>query len=275
MDDLASYYDQVVEQTRRLQTLLQQEHPKLWMMDSEQPLQALLRSLRDFWYRDGQDGRETTPYYGLIAGSESLLEQVQRLNDRKAQFKKAVSDFRNQHPSELAEQKQRLAERHPALADELNTEGLARLHLKQVSRQLPLLDQPPAKIGFNWYSSGRSIQRITKKLALEKLEKLGVEQPHIRIQYDALAQHPDHQALALVQQLAPIMRANILFGNGNRKAMNVAMPIFFPDIGGLPAFNIPPETPPEKRSRQVRSDQAIEEEAFLPSIRVHRYLSAP
>ena len=273
---LASTFDSVVDTIRQLGKTIDTEPVIVWMAFTDQTSpsgksETLNQALTDFWYRDGQDGRETTAYFGLVACTPAVINEVKRVNEAKLQFKKAVSDFRNLYPTQLSEQKQLLAARQPHLAQHLAHEGLARLHLKQVSRQIPLVEEPLAKVGFNWYNSGRSIQKISKQDALKRLQKFNTDQPHIRIQYDQLATISDQEPLALVQKQAPIMRANLLFGNGDRKAMNVAMPLFFPISGGFPAHKPPAPEPPERRSRGVRSDNVIEEAPFLPSIRVHRY----
>ncbi len=56
--------------------------------------------------------------------------------------------------------------------------------------------------------------------------------------------------------------------------MNVALPLFIPAPDGrLPDHNLPPLQPPEARTRARRRDERLEDEPFLPSLRVYRYRS--
>ena len=73
------------------------------------------------------------------------------------------------------------------------------------------------------------------------------------------------------------MRANLFFkepladGRG-RRAMNLALPLFIPASDGrLPEHNQPLPRPPQGRTRARRSDERLEDDVFLPSLRVYRY----
>ncbi|BBI61585.1 hypothetical protein HSBAA_28910 [Vreelandella sulfidaeris] len=91
----------------------------------------------------------------------------------------------------------------------LRRNGLARLHLKQSWRQLPIAQAPVSRVRFAWYSSGRSIKRLTVQEAERKLIQLDTDAPHIRIQLRKLASIPSGEILAQVQTQAPLMRANL------------------------------------------------------------------
>jgi hypothetical protein len=74
------------------------------------------------------------------------------------------------------------------------------------------------------------------------------------------------------------MRANIFYDDNalpNRQAMNISLPILFKadDKNKLPPHNEPELCAPTTRQRAVRSDRRIEDDPFLPSIRVHRYIN--
>lgn len=229
--------------------------------------------LLDLWYQEEQDGRETRIYPGLIALNREQITLAAEVNLAKDQFRKVVHALKEADNVAWREIQGRLARRYQSLNDSLGREGLARLHLKQVFRHLPLVVKRPDRVGFSWYSSGRSIARITKAEAWERLTKLNTEAAHIRIQMERLATLPDNEPLARVQRQAPVLRANLVFADGRRKSMNVSLPLLFPSqgINELPDFSIPPETPPNERHRLVRSDNKLEDEPWLPSIRVHRY----
>lgn len=230
-------------------------------------------ALLDLWYLEDQDGRETRIYPGLIALNHEQITLAAELNLAKDQFRKTVQTIKNDHSAQWREVQGALTRRYQNLNERLSREGLVRLHLKQVFRHLPLVVKRPDRVGFGWYSSGRSITRITKKEAWDKLVQLNTDATHIQIQMQRLASLPDHEPLARVQRQAPVLRANLVFADGRRKSMNVSLPLLFPSQGfnELPDFSAPPLTPPVQRQRLVRSDNKLEDEAFLPSIRVHRY----
>jgi hypothetical protein len=246
-----------------------------WMMELPHidANNALANALSDLWYEGNQDGRQTRIYPGLVAVDNIQAAQLQKINEIKLQFRTVVTEIKENDSKQWREIQAKLGKRYKALHEKLSDQGINRLHLKQVFRLLPYVDQAPIKVGFNWYTSGRSITRITKAQAYELLSKLNTEAEHIKIQMNRLSGIKDSEPLARVQKQAPVLRSNLLFLNGQRKAMNLSMPLFFNNTHsqGFPEFNVPPAIPPKNRSRQLRSDNKIDDEPFLKSIRVHRY----
>lgn len=235
---------------------------------------ALLQgSFQDYWYRDGQDGRETRSYIGVIMADDTLLASAHALNGAKDRFKASSTQLQKQFPQQWSDVKAQLNLRHARLRETLYFSGLARLHLKQCWRTLSIIEEPAERVAFNWYTSGRSIQKITVEDAYKQLSQLDTSSEHIQIQLQAVARLPPATPLAKVQNQAPVIRANLVCQTGDtclRSAMNCALPLI---IKGdtLPHIAWPDNTPPEQRSRAKRSDNKLEDTPFLPSIRVHRY----
>lgn len=229
----------------------------------------------DIWYQDGQDGRTTLSQHGIIGANSPLIDATLGLNQAKANFQKLATQYRLSQASDLLEQLHQRSEKIAAL---LHQHGAARLHLKQCYRQIPLLTQRPNKIGFSWYTSGRSIRKLTPTEAEEKLLKMDIDQPHIQQQLQAIGNLRPSDMLAQIQNQVPVMRANMIWKNQDqvvRKARNTSLPIIIAlddDNPCLPAYNEPPLIPPETRSRLERSDLKIDPQPFLPSLRAHRYL---
>ncbi|SFX08346.1 hypothetical protein [Marinospirillum alkaliphilum] len=280
LSQLDSCFEMLVNSLETLSDLLDEAQPACWMLGcqtEEDSRRSLHHSLQDLWYLDGQDGRATRSYPGLVACDPVIWDQLGSVNYCKVTFSRAIEAIRRESPDELPEARERLAARHRALHAHLTDEGLARLHLKQSWRQIPGCETALEQIRFSWYTSGRSIRRISRKEAEYRLLQMNTEAPHIQIQLKKLAALPLDEPLAQVQTQAPLMRANLFFkdqlpGLPDRKAINAAMPLFVlsPD-GKLPPFNIPSSEPPEKRQRAVRSDNRLDDTPFLPSIRVYRY----
>jgi hypothetical protein len=154
--------------------------------------------------------------------------------------------------------------------------GAARLNLKQAYRHIPLLDQRPLKVGFTWSKQGRVIQR-TRVAEARRLLEQRVETPQIHQELQRLAEIPDDEILARVRSVCPHLRANIVFaapeGSGVlRRLMQTPLPILIPlqRSESLPEFvPVAPDLLTNPRLR--RADVRIEDEPFLPVIRIHRY----
>ncbi|MGJ8516833.1 DNA replication terminus site-binding protein [Carnimonas bestiolae] len=278
-------FDALIDTTQTLLSGYDPERHPTWQFDrSLAPRQWLSLALTDYWYQDGQDGRTTRPYIGMIAADQALLEAASVVNQHKTALAELIKQLRQHYPATMKEIKATLPFRHPALHTHLKGAGLARLHLKQCWRHVPLAPAPLSRVRFAWYASGRSIKRISVEEAARQLTALGAQAPHIAQQLKRLAALPSDEALAQIQPQAPLMRANLFFAEPlndgrQRQALNVALPLFVPaqQAAGklvLPHCKQPPAQPPSDRQRGKRSDAQIDEEAWLPSIRVHRYATA-
>lgn len=275
---LEAAYDILVEASEALVAAWRREGGQAWAFGRERADADWLHgALLDFWYQDGQDGRSTRSHVGLVAARPAVMEQAHAVNAAKQAFADLLGQIREEQPSLLPEIKAVLPFRHPELHTHLRGSGLARLHLKQCWRAIPLAPAPVARVRLAWYSSGRSIKRLSVREAEQKLLALDTEAAHVRIQLRQLAGLPDGEPLAQVQTQAPLMRANLFFrepleDGHRRRAMNVALPLFVPaEDGRLPDHNQPPANPPETRTRARRRDERLEQEPLLPSLRVYRY----
>ncbi|GLR64694.1 hypothetical protein [Marinospirillum insulare] len=282
LSQLDSSFELLVNSLAYLSEMLAEAQLPVWMLGytSEASSRAALTyALEDLWYLDGQDGRVTRSYPGLVVCNAAIWQQLGSVNFCKVTFSRALDAIRKESPDILSEARLGIAARHAKLHAHLSEEGLARLHLKQTWRQIPGCDAPLKQVRLSWYSSGRSIRRISYKEAVYRLEKMDTNAPHIKLQLQKLAGITESTPLAQVQDQAPLMRANLFFDNPlpglpERQAMNLAMPLFvLTKDEKLPAFNLPSLTPPEKRTRAKRSDAQLEDQAFLPSIRVFKYKS--
>lgn len=229
----------------------------------------------DIWYLDDQDGRTTRSQHGLIGANAELVSCAIELNTAKARFQKLAIEYRLSQSSEL---QQSLHHRTEKLAELLHRHGASRLHLKQCYRQIPVIETRPIKVGFSWYTSGRSIRKLTPQQAEERLLKMDTSQSHIQLQLQAVGNLRPGDMLAQIQTQVPVIRANMLWKQEEqilRKARNTSLPIIVAlddENPSLPEYNEPPLIPPEARSRLERSDLKIDPQPFLPSLRAHRYL---
>ncbi|WP_119395510.1 DNA replication terminus site-binding protein [Salinibius halmophilus] len=238
---------------------------------AEQPWQqpnwqdaTVAKALRDVWYLDGQDGRETRCYYGVVPTTDELAIQVNRINELKLSIKTQLATFKNNDWQ--ADFMQRLPELNISLA----AHQLGRLHLKQLWRQLPVFEKPINTLRYSWYQSGRSIKRLSVVDVAKILEKHNQALDHIQVYWDKLNRLPEDEPLAQVQAQAPVLRANLWFADGERKAFNAPMPVFA--MHPPEKISFPEPYTPGQRKRAQRSDVSIDPNPYLPALRIHRYL---
>ena len=270
---LINAYEQLEQALSELRLLLSDQRVifQLFTPDTSETIN-LSHLLTQIWYTQEGDGRRTLNQYGLVGVPPSFIPLLQQINQKKLFFKQAIQDYReqNKEPGPF------LFKRACELNLGLSKAGLARLHLKQCYRTLPILESCPDKVTFSWYTSGKSQKKLSVKQALERLMKMDTGQIHIQMQIEALNKLSESEPLVQIQNQVPVMRANIAWRNGTdwvRKARNCPLPLFFPmsEDKPFPEYNTPALTPPEKRSRQFRADSVIETDPYLPSLRVHRY----
>lgn len=247
--------------------------------------QATLRQqacalLSQIEYLDTQQPREILVGAGIIAASQPTLDAIASLNQTKHKFKQAVLALKaakvtNSSNLLATEFEQLLPPRDTNVAANLSRMGLARLHLKQCYRIIPCFAQRPDKIAWTWANT-RSIVKISVKDAEQMLAKqgndLGIER-----QLRLLQELSPNEPLAIVQDLAPHLRANLVFPDGysaKRLMVKGPVPIFYLHNGNeLPQFNPPGIKRSRDKDRVVRKDVKINPEPFLPAIRAHRYFS--
>lgn len=282
MARIEAAFDEQISAAEQVITAVAEENSPLWRLDGgHADLDWLRLALQDVWYQDGQDGRVTRPYLGVVTAGPQVIQAVCALNLAKEHLAGLFAELREAYPDQLAELKAILPFRHPGLNQHLKGDGLARLHLKQCWRRVPVAEAAVARVRFAWYSSGRSIQRVSVPECEAMLMKLDTEADHVRLQLRLLAGLPSDEILARIQPQAPLMRANLFYREPvlredgelrTRRAMNVSLPLFLPhDDLRLPALNQPSPTPPAQRTRARRGDVRIEDTPFLKSLRVHRY----
>lgn len=230
-------------------------------------------------YLDGQLPREILVGAGIIAASSETLMAVESLNQAKAKFKSAMLKLKAAKISPSHEIlahgfEDILPQRDVSLATTLNRMGLARIHLKQCYRKIPHYNQRPRKIAWTWANT-----RSIKKISVADAEVLLLQHHHdagLERQIKQLQGLDPSEKLAIVQELAPHLRANIVMPatNGETRLMvKGPVPIFYlaTDNPDLPEFTPPGIKRGKNKERTVRKDVKINPEPFLPAIRAHRY----
>ncbi|MCJ8312107.1 MAG: hypothetical protein HRU38_07985 [Saccharospirillaceae bacterium] len=229
--------------------------------------------IQDIYYQNDLDGRLTNSYWGVIGSSKHNISALKNINILKTTFQQNAVNLKQSNQNKWLNLYQKINTREGIISKPLTTSGLSRLHLRQTYRQIPILGNHPKKIAFSWYTSGRSIKKMNRQQVLQKLLALGEDKTHIQLQLNLLSNVKDSH-FAQVQNQAPTIRTNILYQNLQTQSFNTSLPIFFeldskldfPYITQLPDLNN------QQRIRKVRNDIKIDNECFLKSLRIHRYL---
>ncbi len=241
--------------------------------------QQACRLLGQLEYLDTQQPREILVGAGIIAASIETITAVQQLNAAKAQFKQAILKLKAakiavNHVTLLQNFEQLLTQREQSLAVNLTRMGLARLHLKQCYRKIPYFLQRPNKVSWTWANT-RSIKKISVQDAEQMLQK-HLPDPGIERQIKLLQGLNAQEKLAIIQDLAPHLRANLVLPNGTdikRVMVKGPVPIFYlhEDGATLPEFTPVGAKRGRDKDRLIRKDVKINPDPFLPAIRAHRY----
>jgi len=275
--ELVIRFEELLEKLSLFAGLLSRSTLPLWVPLTEQELSANLDSRQkaitlycDLWHQDHGDGRRTRSCHGLIAADAQLLTAAEDVNQAKTAFRILLAEFKEETTTLL----ETLGQRSQAVREALGSKGLARLHLKQCYRLIPVVERQPLRVGLNWYTSGRSIKRISVDQAQQLLLRMGVDKTHVQLQLDKLNRLNSDCPLAQIQPQAPLMRANLRYQKAPlRQAMNLSLPLLFAydPQQPFPEHNTPSLAPQMERLRQIRSDSRIDPEPFLPSLRIHLY----
>ncbi len=281
--DLLERFESMIQQIDELRCAVHHDSTlPAWVLLSKEDVanQLSIRNKADYlyhslWYEDGQDGRETLTCPGIIGVSQDTVVAAQACNTAKDSFKTAVLALKSLSKSQTSSLLMELHQRNKEVASAMKRIGAAQLNLKQAYRHIPLLTRRPLKIGFTWSKQGRTIQRTTVAEARRLLERRR-ETPQTQLELKRLSEIPETEILARVRSVCPHLRANIVFATKTEQVerflIQAPLPILVPlQVGEkLPEF-IPISSEPAGNQRLQRSDVRIQEELFLPSIRIYRY----
>jgi hypothetical protein len=291
LNNVTGAFSNLAHEVQRLRTQLKADKAlPCWLHEhSSRVRQHVYRIVSQLEYHDDQDPKETIVYPGIVAASKTTIKHIQQINHYKDDFqdalvsmKKAKIKMDDPYIIDAFEElfHKLFRKRNISTASALRKIGLSRLNLKQCYRHIPLLKKRPQKISWTWANT-RAITKITAQEAYNLLCQRRID-AGIKLQLEKLSYLHPKEELAIVQELAPHLRANIVFVDPKttevtRKMIKGPLPIFYYDPTGqiLPAINPPKEKRGKDSERKPRSDIKIDPEPFLPALRVHRYLSEP
>ncbi len=177
--------------------------------------------------KKGYEPRESFTLFGLMAASPETLQQVETVNKKKRKLKDAFIVLKE------AQRERKIAAAYdeikgaPLIREALRAAGLARLHIKQSTRQIVTLKEMPARVGFTVSRGSHIVSKLKKADAVELAEKYNNE-----ILAEKIKDLPDKH-IPQVRRLASHVRANITYRDRARikhRPDQVAayMPILYP-----------------------------------------------
>lgn len=239
--------------------------------------------LQQLHYLNHQAPRDILVCPGFIGASSDTLILAQTVNDAKERFKQSMLALKEAKIPECRflftdRQQKTYFEKKNLNTLLLKNLGLSRLHLKQCYRTIPILPYPPSKISWTWAHT-RAIKKISIAKARILLEQKG-QDIGIQLQLQKLNRLSEKEPLAIVQELAPHLRANIVFPEQaplSRLMIKGPLPIFYPcdPHTQTPQFKAPMKKTQKNDKRIIRSDVKIDPIPFLPAIHAHRYILEP
>lgn len=197
-------------------------------------LQLITYGKKDY----GNDGRHAETRFGFVAASEHTLEKVALANKAKQTLKdaiKALKEFAEknklkadreieQATDEVLEQLQRA----PIIRETLAAAKIARLHIKQSTRKIVVLDEQPLRLGFTVSRGSHVVRKLTRDKAIKVATTW-----HNKEAVDKLHALNEKTPVAQYQQLTKHVRCNIIYKDRARQEerpdqVSAYMPIFFP-----------------------------------------------
>lgn len=233
-----------------------------------------LEAITDIHMRDGDDGRATRNYPGVIEADAPTLDLFCELNASKANFKDQMQLFRERNPQAHNRYTKFLRTGQVETRGERYAARLGRLSVNHLYRQFLVLRERPESISYSWSSRSASIIRLSRTDAIAALEKLSPDHPdHLRIQIDRLARLPSNEPLAKVIPNSAAIKVNMVFEDKKRRTAKPGLPILVPaGSKGIRIKFIHQGDISRKSARLERSDRRIEEAPIAPSIHVFRYI---
>ncbi|ADE16181.1 conserved hypothetical protein [Nitrosococcus halophilus Nc 4] len=267
------------------QSLREEEGYPLWVWHEKDPNKSriqLRQIVTAIDYQDGQDPVSTRICPALVGVSATTLKTVHHVNETKVALQQAL---KNMDGIKIEEQDQEtgISVLRPLIKIALASLGHARLHRRQATRKLVILEQIPESVSFVWSRLPKieSIDITEARHRLEaRLEKAQGNSLLIEEDLRRLGQCDPNERLAIVNPPHIHPRANIAWsteeGITRRAQKRAVLPIFYPAsrYDNLPRLRPLPEEPPPTGLRLRRNDATIETTPFLLTIRGHRYISS-
>lgn len=266
VDEFAAIYDPLVDLQEQVAQAIEAdvEYP-LWSFSGGREKVANFVVSLDYEDDDNANSTKTLP--ALVALPAEYCRLIHLINEKRTALATLLKEMDKESTFEGVKRSKYL---------------LAKLQLRRLNRRALLrhyveLNDAPDSVRYMWAQT-RSVRKMTAEKAVKSVAALIMDVSTTEMKQALLAEHSKLSGLnpgeivARVNVNAPQPRANMVI-NGKRVLGKTAMmPIFYPWKKGDPIPKLIPLTESKPDSERLkRSDEIIEEVAFTPISKFHRY----
>lgn len=179
------------------------------------------------------DGRRVETRFGLVAASDYTIEKVIRVNQVKESLKQGFKTLKNldgmsrDNYNFVTDKISESMTRSPIVRQALARAGLQKVHIKQSTRTIPLLDEQPLRIAFTHTTGSHSVRKITGR------EAKAMADNHSHKLANSLSGLDDNMTVYWYRKLAAHVRANLTYTDRQKlesrpDQVGGYLPIFYP-----------------------------------------------
>lgn len=234
-------------------------------------------------YTDGQSPQGTWICPGLFGATEPTLDAGRAVNQAKTEVAGALKALDNR----VGRRKDVDGQVRDTLIREAMNQTLnGRLHRRQATRPLLILEEPVRRATFFW-AKVRKIQRLTRAEAIARINEMIEKKKNddtnkaqntcalLRSDLERVAALPDEERLAWVKSPHPSPKVNlVLESTGVLAPRRVVLPVLYPWHPAMAAPEVRPlpENYDSQPVRLSRSDREIETKPYTQAASFYRYL---
>lgn len=219
---------------------------------------------------------------GLLCASPDTINSIKYLNVAKDEFKAAVMAIRNfaqtketaasRISSLIREEITERGHRSDVLQHAMATTGITSIDLKRAYAHVRIIEPNLESFSWTWAANHSRIKKLSMDQAVELASSLSSPEAS-QAALSLIGQCPPSQEFAIRTPLANQLRANYVYSEeGARKRKSCT-------ISGIVAIqqkHLPKrlwrDDPGEKSAPRLDRETAIEEDVYIRSLNIHRYL---
>lgn len=249
---------------------------------SGSPAERAIALYGQFCYADGQDAKRALRQIGAIKCDLACGALAMRVNAEKNRLGRRLRVLEAAVEKAAGVKGNRAVSLFELLKSvdgmsyaKLKKAGMSKLSILQATRHIPII-RHPLKISFSVTTNTVSVKRVTATEAIERLQLRDYHSEAYEMDMQRALALPKSEELAIRAPKAPHFRANIWTAPppGEKKPRihqrHVAMP-FLVVCRGDQDLPVIVEPKPVKQRDGERSDATICDQAYLTTIRAHRY----
>ena len=233
------------------------------------PLNAVSKTISALCYQDEQVGRELVQLPGVVFIPQSLVEDINSVNESKNDFLSAVKEFKSQsgfNSNEGALSK---------LREVFAANEIGRIHFKQCERKIVVVTNLPKKI--RWYKESGgwgSQKKLTKSEAIELVKRQMSDNADGRKVCTSLLSRLGDSELIVQRNKSPdSIRVNITYAELSPTSHIASLPIFVvvESIDQINQIKLEHVSETSNNNGTKKNRSKFEDTAYIETLRLFRY----